>query len=333
MLTRRNAVRVWVDGGRAFRRLEKLLRTAQHTIVIQMFIWKDDPTGRRIAAVLVEAADRGVYVNITKEAVGDFFEFSEAFLDTRGSSDSVWHAFWHHKNIRIRYENDRDHAKVYVIDEQILLLTGMNIADENRYDLHDYLVELRGTEYVRQFLLRENHPASQDGVTLVMNTEARKAVRTALQSLLASARRSIVVEHSYLSDPETIDALIALTHRSVRVTVIVPTTNGVHHHANMLSVGRLVREGKQSHMRTLLYDGHSHAKLILVDRRTAFLGSANLMKSSLDDMGEVNVLICGRRRALVAIRDALRHSILHSHPLKTSPSLLWFSKWLAWVGL
>src|SRR5947209_165228 len=59
-LARGEDVRIWVDGQEAFDRLERLIRHARHSIVIQMFIWRDDATGRRIASVLLEAARRGV---------------------------------------------------------------------------------------------------------------------------------------------------------------------------------------------------------------------------------------------------------------------------------
>lgn len=332
-LARRADVRVWVDGKDAFRRIEKLIRKARYSIVIHMFIWKDDDVGRQIAALLLEAAERGVQIDITKEAVGDLFEWDADFFGTGQSPDPVWKAFWHHPNIRITHALDHNHTKAFVIDQQILLLTGMNIAREYRYDWHDYLVELKGTAFVEQFFQRKSQDASQQSVQLVMNTEREKNIRPTLQHMLDTAKHSVVVEHCYLSDPDMTDRLIRLSKRRVRVTVLLPTAMDFHNHANMLTMGRLRTEGRRSHMKVLLYPGIFHAKIILVDRTQAFLGSANLMRSSLDDMGEVNVLVRGRRRALKKIRESLRHDILLSHPMNVKPPLLWLSKWMAWLGL
>lgn len=331
-LTRRSDVRIWVDGKQSFRRLENLLRRARFSIVIQMFIWKDDATGRRIAVLLADAADRGVQVDITKEAVGDVFEFHGDFLGTKHSTLSCWQRFWNHPRIRIRYGANNDHAKVYVIDEQVLLLTGMNIADESRYMWHDYLVELRGAHFVQQFLERSTPAPDTSGVQLVMNTEDQKQIRPALMTLLHSARERIVVEHCYLSDPEVVGFLISASHKGIRVVVILPKEVDFHHHANMLTVGKLMAEGKKSHLRLLVYPGMFHSKIILVDFQSAFLGSANLFKSSLDEMGEVNVLISGKRRALWKLRESLRHDILLSRAI-AGPRGLWMSRWLAWLGL
>jgi cardiolipin synthase len=333
MLARGNEVRVWVDGGESFMRLERLLRRAKHSIVIQMFIWKDDRTGRQMASVLLDAAERGVLVTITKEAVGDFFEFDGDFLSTKDSTDAVWQAFWKHPRIRITYSTNNDHAKVYVIDGEILLLTGMNIAEEYRYQWHDYMVELRGAQYVEQFLTRGSHSQADGSVTLVMNTDERKEIRSAVEHLLDSAKESVVVEHCYISDTDIIDRLIALSKRDVRVTIIIPAYIDFHYHANMSTIGRLITEGESSNLRILLYPHIFHAKIILVDHTTAFVGSANLMRRSLDEMGEVNVLIRNKKRSIWKLRETLRQDVLKSRALNTAPSFLWISQWLAWLGL
>ena len=331
-LTRVPEIRLWVDGVAAFARLEKLIRRARHSIVIQMFIWKDDDTGRMVARRLLEAADRGIHIDITKDSVGDIFELRGDFVGTKNSIHPLWKRFWSHPNIHITYGTQRDHAKVYVIDDQTLLLTGMNIADEYHYDWHDYMVEIRGQAFVEQYLTRQSAPARAQ-VRLVVNTEESCEMRSVLLSLLREARQSVVAEHCYLSDPEVIEECIRLSHRGVHVTFILPERLDFHHHANMLAVGRLLAEADRSFMRILLYPGMIHAKIVLIDSQKAFLGSANLMRSSLDDMGEVNVLIQSRTRALHRLQETLRADILRSRAISSTPPFLWVSRWLAWLGL
>lgn len=332
-LARVSEVRLWVDGNEAFRRIEKLLRHAQHTIFVQMFIWIDDATGRRIASALVDAADRGVEVEVTKEAVGDFFEMNRDFLGTRHSSHECWRRFWHHPRIRVMHATNHDHAKVYVIDDQILLLTGMNISDDYATEYHDYLVELRGSEFVEQYLMRRPSVQRGESVHLVMNTEEQKQIRGVLMGLIAGAQDSIVVEHVYVSDPEVIDGLLDALRRGVRVTIIMTTMMDFHYFANMSSIGRLLSEGRDRKLRIFLYERKMHAKAILFDSDTAFVGSANLIRSSLDDMGEVNVLVRGRHRFLRKLHQTMREDILRSRALSTPPPFLWLTRWIAWLGL
>ncbi len=332
-IVQRPPVRVWVDGQEAFPRIELLLRRARHTIIIQMFIWKDDSTGQRIASVLLEAADRGVKVSLMKEVIGDFFEFHEDFLGTRTSDLPLWKRFWSHPNIEVVYAKHNDHTKVYIIDGSILLLAGMNISDEYRYDWHDYLVELRGEQFVEQFLKRSDR-GGDGAVRLIMNTEVRKSIRPTVMRLLEHARESIVVEHCYVSDAAVIDLLIRRSKEGLRVVVIMPKSVDLHHHANLQSMARLIAEGAPGKLQLLLYPRIVHGKVILVDRSTLFLGSANLMTSSLDDMGEVNVLVeSSSSIAVTKMREALRGDILSSEPLTSPPSLRWFARMLARIGL
>lgn len=333
-MTQRANVRVWVDGVEAFPRLERLLRRARHSIIIQMFIWKDDSTGQRMASVLLEAADRGVHVHITKEVVGDVFEFQQDFLGTQKSVLPLWKRFWSHPNVHVTYAKHNDHTKVYVIDDHILALAGMNIADEYRYDWHDYMVELRGSDFVRAYLTREPMLRDRGGARLVMNSDAQKDIRPMIIRLLNDAQQSIVVEHCYLSDPEVVSALVRRSLDNVRVIVIVPERPDLHYHSNLQSIARLVSEGNRSSMQVLLFPGVVHGKIILIDRETAFVGSANLMRSSLDEMGEVNVLIRGASTmSMQKLRETLRNDVLRSRPISDVPYIWWTTRVLAWMGL
>jgi cardiolipin synthase len=328
------SARLWSDD-QVFPRIQRLLQRARHTVVIQMFIWKDDRLGRQMASILLQLADRGVQVEISKEAVGDVFEFHRDFLTTQHAHDPMWQRFWHHPNIVIRYGNDRDHAKVFIIDDKVLMLTGMNIADEYHERLHDYLVELRGEMFVGQYITRGDLPGPQGAVRLVMNTDERKEIRPAVMTLLESAAHSIVVEQCYISDPKVLELLARKSREKVRVTLIVPSrTDFQHQHANMQSVAKLVTEGDADFVQVFLYPGMFHGKTILVDRTHAFIGSANLIASSLDEMGEVNVLLSGQAdTAILKLRDALRASILKSKPLTTIPRFGWISRILGWLKL
>ena len=102
----------------------------------------------------------------------------------------------------------------------------------------------------------------------------------------------------------------------------------------MQVIGRLLFEGDRKNLKVFLYRGMSHGKIILVDRERAFIGSANLMKSSLDDMGEVNVLLDGSRNGAVKkLRDVLRNDVLRSRPFTRLPAFSWIWRWLTWVKL
>ncbi len=327
-------VRVWVDQ-EAFPRIAKLLGEAKHSIFIQMFIWRDDEIGRRIATVLLERADAGVRVVINKEAIGDVFEFHNDFFATKYEDEPLWRRFWTHPKIRINYTTNNDHAKVYIIDGKLLLLTGMNIAKEYHYALHDYLVELRGSRFVERYLSGGDIPDTGERVQLKVNSDSHKEMRPTIMEMLTTAQESIVIEHCYISDPEVVQTLIQRSHQGVRITLITPErTEFLHHFANMQTVAELVAKGSKKNLQVFLYPGVFHAKILLVDHARAFLGSANLMTSSLDQMGEVNVLLTGpNQRALMKLREVLRGDILKSRLVTAPPRFRWLVRWLAWFKL
>jgi cardiolipin synthase len=326
-------VRLWIDGHEAFQRIETLIARSTVSIVIQMFIWKDDQTGRRMAKWLLDAADRGVTIEIMKEAVGDFFESYSDFLSTKESKNPLWKAFWNHPRIRIAHATNHDHAKVYVFDGHTLILGGMNVADEYRYEWHDCMVELRGSSFVEQFLTRKKPSDERTPIRLVANTEESKDIRPTFVKLLDDAREQVIIEHAYMSDPEVIVQLVALSLRGVRITIIVPQRMQLHNHATQLAIGQLMSDGDLANIRVFIFPGYCHSKIVLVDSHMAFLGSANLYKGSLDEMGEVNVLIKGRFRALWTLKEMLRQDVLVSKPLSSPPGFLWISRWLSWLGL
>lgn len=326
-------VRLWIDGHEAFERIETLIARSTVSIMIQMFIWKDDQTGRRMAKWLLDAADRGVTIEVMKEAVGDFFESYSDFLGTKDSPDPLWRAFWNHPRIRISHATNHDHAKVYVFDGHTLILGGMNVADEYRYDWHDCMVELRGSSFVEQFLTRKKPADESSPIRLVSNTEESKDIRPTFVKLLDGAREQVVIEHAYMSDPGVVVQLVALSKRGVRITIILPQRMQLHNHATQLAIGQLMSDGNLANVRVFIFPGYCHSKIVLVDSQTAFLGSANLYKGSLDDMGEVNVLIKGRFRALWTLKEMLRQDVLVSKPLSSPPGFLWISRWLSWLGL
>lgn len=328
---RRERAMLWIDGREVFRRLHCLTRKAKHTIVIQMFSWKDDRTGRNLASVLVRAADRGVAVHITKEPLGDIFERHQDFLTTRSASHGVWKRFWHHSNIHITHTHARDHAKVYLFDERTLVLSGMNVSDDYRYDWHDYAVELRGKRFAEEYLSGRRN---KNPISVVSNSVDHRYIRPVLMHILASARRSIVLEHAYISDPAVLDLLVRRSRDGVRITIIIPARADSHHYANMKAMERLLSKCSRRNLRVYLYPRMVHGKVLLADFKTAFLGSANLMTDSLDHMGEVNVLIEGRhRRVIERLTTRLRMDVLRSRPLNAPPKLWMFQRVLGWLWL
>ena len=187
-----------VDGKEAFPEILRCIGAARKAIFINMFIWRDDVIGNRIAAAVLAAAERGVQVNISVDRYGVVLEKAEeckrsffhkrqtltekvktAALEllypmpgapkrARDEETALYRAVMSHPNIRVeRNRFKADHSKFYIFDEEILILGGVNIEDkENGADLQgriyqDYMVKMAGREYVETFLAKRER--GEDG--------------------------------------------------------------------------------------------------------------------------------------------------------------------------
>ena len=66
-----------VDGKHAFPSIIESIDNAKKSIVINMFIWRDDKIGNIMLAHVKNALDRGVLVTIDKDLYGEALEKSE----------------------------------------------------------------------------------------------------------------------------------------------------------------------------------------------------------------------------------------------------------------
>ena len=66
-----------VNGKNAFPEIIRCIENAQISIEINMFIWRDDEIGNRMANAVLSAADRGVKVCISVDRYGVVLEKSE----------------------------------------------------------------------------------------------------------------------------------------------------------------------------------------------------------------------------------------------------------------
>ena len=66
-----------VDGAAAFDEILRCIDAAHSSILINMFIWRDDNIGNKLARAILQAADRGVHVTISIDRVGMILERCE----------------------------------------------------------------------------------------------------------------------------------------------------------------------------------------------------------------------------------------------------------------
>jgi cardiolipin synthase len=286
-----------VDGKEAFNEIFAAIDSAESSIYIQTYIWKDDGTGQAVVAKLKAAADRGVRVTVSKDMLGTFFELGD-MIQGKPSPVFTKAGLKGCKNIQVDTNlfADTDHSKYYIFDERSVIFGGMNIADEYHLQWHDYMVLLRGKVWTEAFsnkVLKHSRWPFASPLVLTVNNSKETEIRTATIEIIENAAQSVVIEHAYFSDDKVIAAVKRAAARGVKVEIILPKVPDTHLYANMATINRLLDSESGKAPRVLLYPHMSHAKVIMTDGRILAIGSANLTPRSMLTSKEITLFVHG----------------------------------------
>jgi cardiolipin synthase A/B len=112
--------------------------------------------------------------------------------------------------------------------------------------------------------------------------------RSAFNTLIASARHTLLVTAEEMQDSGIEQDLITASQRGVNVRVILPTPGGGSNDSNSPGIATITQGGVSVREDPRLY---MHAKILIVDGQTAFVGSENISSQSLDQNRELGIII------------------------------------------
>jgi cardiolipin synthase len=349
------AVELLANGEVAFARILRRIDEAHRSILVRSFNWRDDETGESVARALLRAADRGVKVTILKDRVGMHYEYLE------GSKQSFFHkrialrvrlqtwflmvvygqwgslrqrpsllaqAVLTHPNITVRWEQERfDHAKVYVVDDQSVILGGMGIGDDSRLENVDFMVEVSGTDAALRLNERHEGRVAFDPDrrfdyllhSFVANGDSGDTLAAQRLRLIRAAQKSVTIAMAYMGDRACAKALVEAVNRGVRVTLLTSARANVLGDLNLRTCDHLLRRtGNAPNLRVFLHPRMVHGKAVVVDGARVDIGSANFTCLSHGGYEEVN-LYCQDPVFARAVEAAIEHNIADSqaahHPV------------------
>ena len=198
-----------VDGAAAFEEILLCVENAQTSILINMFIWREDTIGIRLANAVLRAAERGVRVMISVDRVGMILERSEEHgrsffhrapdwmerlkiatlrmgypkncgkMEKKSACEGLLEKLLSHPNIVVeRNRKKNDHSKYYIFDGEILIFGGINVEDKEcgadcaGRVYQDYMLKLEGEACVRAFMDKlERNLDTADGYCFHMNNK------------------------------------------------------------------------------------------------------------------------------------------------------------------
>jgi cardiolipin synthase A/B len=138
------------SGEQYFAACEKVIDEAEHYIHFQTYIVDDDMTGRRFVAALIRAAERGVRVYFLLDAYGGG-SFSKDLITKVEKAGILFRKFSPGLMTEGFQLSLRLHHKVLLIDGEIAVIGGMNVADRyhgtsDMKEWLDFAILIKGPE-------------------------------------------------------------------------------------------------------------------------------------------------------------------------------------------
>jgi len=335
-------------GEAAFARILQRIDEAERSVLVRCFEWRDDETGEMVGRALLRAADRGVEIKILKDRVGMAYEHLE------GTKQSFFHkrigliprlqtwslmtvygrwgslrqkpspladALLNHQMVSVNHHQKRfDHAKLYVFDDETVILGGMGIGDDFRHHNVDFMVEISGGGAAARLAERYDGHAAFDPdrkfdylLHSFKGSMAKKGQRVALAkqrlALIASAQKRLTIEMAYFGDRACTAALIEAVKRGVRVTVLTAARANIIGDLNLWTCAQLLRRtGSPENLRIVLHPRMVHGKAIVGDGAWVDIGSTNFTSPSHGGYEEVD-LFCRDAAFAKRVEDAIEHDI------------------------
>lgn len=321
--TEDNRVELLESGTDFFPALKAAIDGAEHDIYVETYIFCDDATGRNIANALILAARRNVMVHVLVDGFGsrDILDTLVPEMQREGVQVLVYRRELKRFSLN-RRRLRRLHRKVAVIDGSIAFVGGINIIDDYQSgELEaprlDYAVRVEGpllrpihAAVLRMWRLvswvswrrRQPKPAVRKNLyqpvggiraAFVVRGKLRHrgAIEDAYLEMINNARQEIIIASAYFFPGRRFRlALLRAARRGVKVTLLL---QGVTDHPAMWYATRALHPPLLAcGMRVFEYElSELHAKVAVVDRRWATVGSSNIDPFSLLLAREANVFV------------------------------------------
>ena len=256
-----------------------LIQSARTSLDVTVYLI----THQEVVRALGAAARRGVHVRVLLEQHP--YGGGES---NRRAAEALRKA-----GVKVRFSSPAfryTHQKSLIVDGSTAAILTMNFTHSSFTRNREYGVILHEPRYIAEMKRvfdadwERVPPTWGTGPLLVWSPVNSRDV---ILRLLHDARSSLLLEEQDLVDEEVVQALIAAVQRGVNVRLVRPPLRE-EEEAERRNVRRLQQAGGKVHV---LSSPYVHAKVIVVDGRTALIGSINLTPTSLDLNRELGVIV------------------------------------------
>jgi cardiolipin synthase len=313
-----NAVRLLENGDGTFPEMLGAIASAQSSIHLEAYIFRDGAIGRRMVEALAERARAGVTVRLLLDAVGStsFGSENEQLLQQAGATVVFFRPIAVATLLKAHL---RTHRKVLIIDGRVGFVGGICIDDAWLGDAdrperwRDTVVRVEGPvtrqlqsafgrawleatgDLLTNKLLYPRNGGAGTAVCQVMDSTPgfdSNPARLSFLVAVGSATRQLDITSAYfVPDGAAKRALVQAVKRGVRVRLLLQGSHtdlsfvryaGRNDYHDLLEAGIEIHEYERARL---------HAKTLVVDGRWASVGSTNLTRRSFSWNYESNVHI------------------------------------------
>lgn len=295
--TPNNSIELLIDGEKIYGSMFEEFEKARDYIILQVYIFRTDDTGKRFADMLSRKAREGVKVYLLYEKV--LIKMSEKMInemEEAGVNTGLFKPFTRNKF----HLNFRNHRKILVIDGRVGFFGGINIGDDyvGKYPeighWRDTNVKICGPALMSaQQSFAQDWLASQ-GEEVAINwklvdecgpsnillfssgpVEEKPLCLLHHMAMVDLARKRLWIANPYIVPPQSLmDALSMAALRGIDVRILVPSFSDNIFITMVADIyyERLLNYGIRIFKFT---GGFLHQKVMLVDNTLGVVGSAN----------------------------------------------------------
>lgn len=318
-----NHIKLLRCGIEYFPALEAAIQDAKNEIYLQAYIYEHDTAGRRIGDALIQAAQRGVSVNILLDGFGSQ-HLPKRYVKTLRASGIKLMFYrpkispWTFKTNRLR----RLHGKVAVIDSEIAFVGGINIIDDSNTPNQippriDYTVRIEGnllpvisasfqklwrrlewthlhSLYVPPIKKVRHRVHSSNDIKAAYiirdNILHRRDIENAYLHAIKTAKSEILIANAYFIPGRKFRrALIDAAQRGIKVKLLL---QGRKEYFLMFATHAFYNEFLDNGIEIHEYrKSFMHSKVAVIDQFWATVGSSNIDPFSLLLSREANIIV------------------------------------------
>ena len=311
-----NAIRCFHDGDEAYPVMLEAIGQARQSLLLCSYIFRDDAIGARFIEAVAAAHGRGIAVRVLVDGIGSGYFACGAAKSLHRQGVPV--ARFMHSTLpwRMPFINLRTHKKILVVDGCVGFTGGMNIAAENvlrirpRHPVSDTHFRIEGPvvhqlteafakdwsfttgEDLDEAEFYADPPVRGEALCRVVTSgpdSDLEKIEFAMMQAVALARASIRIMTPYFLPDERLLTVLAMSAmRGVTIDLVLPKESN-HRAIDWARTPNNIPLLEAGARVWLAAPPFNHSKLMVVDEKWSFIGSANQDVRSLRLNFELNV--------------------------------------------